>query len=246
MSKPQILWTSGSNNEKTGNCLTGWVGSTVEETELSCKGCPQLGGDNKKTTCYAHGSMVKAGLINIQKTFKTDPSRYTIDNALKKRSRDTKAARFSSIGDPGRLGLKILRPLINKLRKAGLAILNYTHHWRELNPNKYKGIFLASCDSIEEADKAVSLGWRATAIVPYDWADKYCLTPSGSRAIVCPAIWGKRIGLPANKLTTCNECRLCDPINQKAPPVILFIDHSPAVRVKAKRLREATKLPLAE
>lgn len=229
-----ILWTPTTSNQKTGNIPTGYIGQTKEETKASCQGCPQFRDSNNKTRCYAWGGLVHAGLLKVQETAAKSPFKYTLDYAIKHRNKKAKAVRIAAIGDPGRFQLRKIKHIINKIRKNGLAVLNYTHHWRELDPAKYSKLFMASCDTLEEAEQATKLGFRATAIVPYNWADKNCLTPNGARAIVCPAIWGKRIGLPANKVVTCNECKLCDPARNG--PIILFPNHGPQTR-GGKRLK---------
>lgn len=78
----------------------------------------------------------------------------------------------------------------------------YTHEaWRELPAdilNLGNLTFNASCDSLEEVDEAIALGWPAVTIVAED-AERH-ETPGGVRVVICPE---QTHGTP------CSKCRLC-------------------------------------
>ncbi len=59
------MWTGTTTNTKTGDIPTLWVGSTREESQASCKGCPLL-----ENGCYAQGgtpSMAHSSMIRAAK-----------------------------------------------------------------------------------------------------------------------------------------------------------------------------------
>ena len=96
-------WLAGSNNKKTGNVPTLWIGRTLQETGLSCVGCAlaprHLGGVED---CYAWGTPARA-LRSIQAAAARDPERYTVNKALSNSKRSAKMARLGAIGAPGPL-----------------------------------------------------------------------------------------------------------------------------------------------
>jgi hypothetical protein len=124
--------------------------------------------------------------------------------------------RLTAIGDIGRIGVEAADRIVSEIWTAGLAIVGYTHHWREPSvADAWKGRLMASADTVQDADRAVSEGWRASVVLPID-APRVSHTPDGHKIVVCPAIL-------APKKVTCNTCRLCDA--SKPGPVIGFPAH---------------------
>lgn len=224
------LWLAGSNNKKTGNVPTLWIGRTLQETGLSCVGCAlaprHLGGDED---CYAWGTPARA-LRSIQAAAARDPERYTVNKALSNSKRSAKMARLGAIGDPGRLPLDYLKRSIRKVRALGMDAVGYTHHWRELP--SLAGWLMASCDSLDEVDGALAEGWRVAVKVPWDFLGDEGTgrfkTPGGAAGVICPAV-------KTDNDITCNDCRLCD--GSKTGPVIAFPDHGPKWRHKLRSKR---------
>jgi len=220
------MWTATTANSKTGNIPTLWVGSTREESKASCKGCPLL--DNG---CYAQGgtpSMGHSSMIRAADKGKT----YSLKDALLQSSRSAKMARFGAIGDPGALPLTYLNKAVKAVRSVGLDVVGYTHHWRGLP--KLAGVFMASCDTLEDCDDAKSMGYRAAVVLPWDHKGKFT-TPKGLKGIVCPAMAAEDKG----KSVTCNECRLCD--GSKPGPIIGFPNHGPKDSHKRRAAKIAAK-----
>lgn len=226
------MWTGTTTNTKTGDVPTLWVGSTREESKASCKGCPLL----ESKQCYAqfgtpsigHGSMIRAAKKG---------KRYTLKAALQASKRSAKMARFGAIGDPAALPMEYLRKAIKAVRSVGLDPVGYTHHWR--SKPELAGVFMASCDSLEDCDDAIAMGYRATVVLPWDHTGKFT-TPQGATGIVCPAMTAEEKGASV----TCNECRLCD--GSKAGPVIGFPNHGPKDAHKRRAAKSAAKTVAAD
>ena len=228
------MWTGTSNNRKTGDVPTLAIGRTREQSLDSCEGCrmrPKERGGNGE--CYSqngglvtkgHGSMIRAAdrwdklTPEEQAAIPLKKRRdYSLKTALQQSTRSAKMARFGSIGDPGALPLDYITKAIAAVRKAGLDPVGYTHHWRD--KPELAGVFMASCDDLSEVDDALSQGFRAAVVLPWDHEGKFT-TPGGAKGIVCPAM--VKQGL------TCNDCRLCD--GSKRGPVIGFPNHGKHVQ----------------
>lgn len=206
-----IFATPRSSNVKTGDVPTLWAGLTEEETRASCSGCSLLG-----EGCYAWSGAVRFGAISARKKAAADPSSRTIAAAIAGAARSARMIRATGLGDIGRSGKAAADEVVSAAQSAGLALVGYTHHWREPSvATSWRGRLMASTETLADADQAVDAGWRATVIVPAD-APRVLETPAGRKVIVCPA--QVREGA-----VTCNECRLCDA--GRPGPVIAFRAH---------------------
>jgi len=225
MSGYKLAWTLAKGNPKTGPIPTGWPVDMAAARE-SCNGCLQL----EQKTCYAWYGSVPRGLMSVILAYTRDPARYTLSHCLvrafRKRMVEIKAARLGPIGDPAGADAHAVRNAVRRLRKEGLAILSYTHFWRQRRAERMQDFCRASCDSAEEAEEAQAEGWRVAAILPWDYS-RATFWVGSTRGIVCPVQRGVD--------TTCNDCRLCDVTRYDRP--IGFIDHSHKAR--AKRLKMA-------
>lgn len=220
------LWIPYPANRKTGPIPTLYIGSTVDETRASCikAGCPLLpvgaGGPAgpSDVRCYAWSGTPRIALSMAQKR-RASGGDATLTRALKLRSPNARAARLGAIGDPLALGQSRLSVIDRMVRRAGLALLSYTHGWRRaLWMRRYA---LASCETLAIADVAVKRGFRATVILEDTFAGKNTRTPAGRLVVVCPAQRSKM---------TCNDCRLCDP--QTRGPIVGFIEHGPGSQAR--------------
>lgn len=228
---PQILWLARTNNAKTGDTPTAFIGKTRKETLQSCKGCEQLTNKN----CYAwFGTVGIWSLTHIHRAIKKDSQKYSLSNALAHRHPDARMVRVSAIGDPARANPRELFSAKELAKQLGLAFVGYTHFHKEKGAHRLKKLLMASCDTLEDADAAVKRGWRATAIVPYDFQGKRFITPAGHTAVICPAQ-----SKPGE--ITCNDCLLCDASRRTTFQVIAFRDHGPKVR---NQVRQMKKLPV--
>lgn len=242
----RLAWIAKAFNKKTGPIITAYAGASIDEAKDTCKGCPLFPVKRKKgvkrkrgqSVCYAWSGSPRLGFgamalkatggVSSYSMVNTDAVKpgghYSLENAIANRHRDCKAARLVALGDGARVDRSTLFGAIRRLRRIGMSILAYTHHWREQRNQSLRHDFMASCDTLAEADEALESGWVPAAIV-HDRPDlpATITTPGGAELVMCPA--------QRSKTTSCNTCRLCDP---KAPfwrklhrfVGIGFFDHS--------------------
>jgi len=221
-----ILWASGSTNVKTGDVPTAWVGLTKAACLSSCSGCAlapkAIGGDG---SCYSHSGSPAIAAASIRKAAERGRDR-TLSGALNAASRAARMVRYTAIGDGGRVAPGVADSIVETVRRAGLAFVGYTHHWREQAvASDWRGRLMASCDNLSQSDEAIAQGWRAAAVVPADTPARGT-TPNGARFVVCPAQLAEERG----RKVTCNDCRLCDA--SRPGPVIAFREHGNGVRAR--------------
>ena len=229
MSEPGVLWTAQTKNSKTGNVPTAWIGTSVEESKETCFGCPLL----ESKVCYAHNGSPAMGFFSLLRSVrKRGVQHYNLDKALEGRWFGAKMVRLSAIGDPAAMSREWWQGVQQKVQKAGLSLVAYTHFWQH-RPD-LAGVSMASCDRLDQVDKALAKGFRAAVVLPWDFQGRTFETPGGAKGIVCPAILAK------GKID-CNSCRLCD--GSKPGPVIGFPDHGPQAQ---GRLRKQAKQAVAE
>jgi hypothetical protein len=205
-----LLFTARSTNIKTGDVPTGWVGATREETRASCAGCPLL-----DKGCYAHSGAVALAAHAARKAAAAGKDR-SLGAAIAGAARSARMLRLTGIGDVGRSGVDVAIEVASEVAAAGLALVGYTHHWRESAVSAaWRGRLMASTEKLQDADRAVAEGWRATVVVPEDYPQR-STTPAGRPVVVCPA------QVPSSRVT-CNDCRLCDA--SRPGPVIAFRAH---------------------
>lgn len=224
LDETDILWARGSSNVKTGDVPTAWVGLTKAACRESCRGCPMapadVGGDG---SCYSHSGSPAIAHASIRKAAAAGKAR-TLAAALNSASRSARMVRYTAIGDGGRVAPGVADRIVSAVRVAGLAFVGYTHHWREAQVSAdWRGRLMASVDNLEDADAALSAGWRAAAVVPADHPAR-SVTPRGATVVVCPA-------QVSDGRVTCNDCRLCDA--SRPGPVIAFREHGNGVRRRA-------------
>lgn len=223
-----ILWAAGSSNVKTGDVPTAWVGLTRAACMDSCRGCalaPVAVGGNGG--CYSHSGSPAIAATSIRKAAERGNNR-TLAAALSAARRTAKMVRYTAIGDGGRVAPGVADRIAATIKGAGMALVGYTHHWREAGvAADWRGRLMASVDNLAQADDALAQGWRPAAVVPADQPARG-VTPGGARYIVCPAQTAEAAG----RKMTCNDCRLCDA--SRPGPVIAFRVHgNGAARVSA-------------
>lgn len=99
--------------------------------------------------------------------------------------------RFGAYGDPSAVPLHIWHKILNKSMAKWTG---YTHQWKNPKFDVLKYFLMASCDSVEDAKLAQSMGWRTfTAVMDGDEP------PEGS--MLCK---NSEYG------TQCADCLLCD------------------------------------
>jgi hypothetical protein len=183
------MWTVSTGNRKTGPIPTQYVGANRDETWESCKGCnlrPDADGG-----CYAWaGQLIRAANSVRKATERGRPAR--LADVLERTPRSSKAVRFGAIGDPSRVNRESVLADVKLARENGLKVIGYTHFWEEEANSNLKDVFLASCETKEQADEALSMGWLPSIAGP----------ESMEGMITCPNY--------AKPEIQCNRCTLCD------------------------------------
>jgi hypothetical protein len=140
--------------------------------------------------------------------------------------------RFSALGDVARADAKQVREAIRETLAAGLAVVGYTHFWREKRAAYLRGRLMASVSGETEAREANAAGWRAAMVMPQGTRGTIRKADGTIFAVECPAIAAANAG----KTFTCNDCAaskrgaLCDASIDA--PNVYFADHGPRTRNK--------------
>lgn len=157
--------------------------------------------------------------------------RYTLKAALAGALRSARMVRVSAIGDAGRCGADKAREICDDADAEGLAVVMYTHHWREAAVREtWQGRGMASCETEAQADRAVSEGWRATMLVPSWDTRRTWRTLAGNKVSACPA-------QVTNGKVTCNDCLLCDASRTHLSPIVAFRAHGPTSKAESTLAR---------
>lgn len=186
------LWTVSTGNQKTGAIPTRYEGATLAETKASCDGCtlaPWSGGG-----CYAWGGNVRRGANSVRRAAK-EGAAVDLPTVLERTPRGARAVRFGAIGDPGRADPELTFADIDLARGEGFKVLGYTHHRAELDADglqAFRHHFLASCETMEQAEEALAAGWLVALAGP----------ESAPGFLTCPN-WSK-------PWIQCNACGACD------------------------------------
>lgn len=220
--KTKMLWVGTSKNPKTGNIPQGYVGQTIDKAKASCAGCPL-----KETACYHWKGSSQLGHGKMTTTYKTQPERYTLENALNNSVRSAKYARGAVGGDPSAIDRETVQSYHDEIKQFGLKGLILYTHFADSKGEHLKGLSMASCD-LSEADKHTNNGWRVAAVLPMkmggvkkfkdvpEYDGREFETPEGKKVVVCPA--------QTKRGVDCNNCGLCDATRDVAP-VIGFLMH---------------------
>lgn len=241
MKKHSIVVTARSDNAKTGDVPTVWVGATLEQSRESCRGCALL-----ERGCYAQHGQVAIGMRSIERARRADRAakaqgraprgtvlspKAAIDAAVRgRRKTPPRLLRVSALGDAARANVGQLDAAIVHAKRRGLAIVGYTHFWAHADGSWLRGLLMASCNNLDELALAERLGWRATVIMPTGTTGTLRRADGSILAVECPAIAAGRIG----KKYTCNDCAssrrgaLCDA--SKPGPHVYFAEHGAHVR----------------
>jgi hypothetical protein len=246
--------TGTTTNLKTGNIPTLAIGATLDESRESCAAvrCPLLATGSDGPMCYAqYGSQARghsSGTASAarKKIDRTSPR--AMVRAIADRVVSARAVRVGSIGDAAYMRRDVLFAFVDEARRVGLAVVGYTHGWRDTVAADLRTVLMASCDTLADVDAAKAEGWRPTVVVAGDDIARLeagtLRSPQGTPILECPAIKAARKGV-AEGVVTCNNCRLCDA--SKPGPAIGFVDHGPTseVRKASVRARKARRMAAA-
>lgn len=208
-----VLSTQNSKNPKTGDMVQLYIllkdiapheafkaakNNLESEQSKVCSQCPHL----IDGSCYV---LWFQGPLSTWKKYK----RGGHDNC--KLSLNGKNIRFGAAGNP----TKIPVSKVETIAKQAYQWTGYAHDWLTCDP-EYKRFFMASCDNVEEAKAAQTLGWRTFRVrKPGDTS----LLPN---EIVCPATQEKWDGEPK---TDCAKCGLCSGISGKGKCSVVVDAH---------------------
>ena len=159
------------------------------------------------------------------------PDEYTLDYVLRHARRTAQHVRAAVGGDPNVFTRETVLSWHAKVQHRGFrGLLIYTHFFKTKGAH-LKGLAMASCDTLAEADEAVDAGWRAAVTITShkapgankpqlrkkpEWSGQQYTTPKGRPVVLCPAQVGRR---------DCNTCGLCTPTNHNQVPIIGFLQH---------------------
>jgi len=205
----RTMWVLSKGNEKTGVCISQYVGLTDDESMESCEGCPLL----KTKECYAHFSshirMAHMGMIKCKQ--KENGKSYSLDEVTSDRFfSSVKFVRLGARGDPSRSKEDTNRG-IEMAREKGLPVIGYTHFPEEAP--EYKGTLLASTSDWDEADRLIAEGWHVS--IEYEFPVPGMKSPDGHKAVWCP-------NESSNGAINCGDCLLCCTDENPNIPIIMF------------------------
>ena len=166
--------------------------------------------------CYAWQGKSRQAMWTIRKTALKFKDRYSLESALAGSVRSARMVRFTAIGDGGVLGPSAMAGILEKLGEHGMLLYGFTRAWLLDSSQHWKGWLMASCMDLDEADRAIDEGWRASVVLPKGFEGVTFTTPKGRKGVVCPYIQGKK--------TNCNTCGLC--VASKRGPLIGFPAHT--------------------
>ncbi len=230
----KMLWRPTSRNDKTGNIPQGYVGESKSATEESCSGCKWRRKDPVTKDgggCYYWQGQTQGAHHSMRIRSRDYPIQYTLSYALEHAVRTARYIRAAVGGDPNVFDRPTVQSWHDKAKAAGFKGMLIYCHFFDTKGSHLKGLAMASCDDLAQADAAVNAGWRAAVTITShkapgankpqlrnkpEWNGQQYTTPEGREVVLCPAQIGKR---------ECNTCGLCDPTTHDRVPIIGFLQH---------------------
>jgi hypothetical protein len=223
-----VTATLGSSNEKTGSMIQTWILPEIGPLQASrvgldssvCGTCPRrhsLGGDCYVLIHNAPNSTWKAWDRRGRSGVNWDAHVLPLQQAARDHG-----LRLGAYGDPAAVPVEVWRNLISALQPT--TITGYTHQWRNAFASEFRGLVMASCDTIADAIDASAAGWRFFAAIPYT-SDATALPKS----VQC---------LSDAKGLRCEDCGICDGARtgrDKQPASVWIAEHGARSGAKAKR-----------
>lgn len=211
-----------SNNRKTGNMIQTWImradidPAVAIETQADasvCGNCKQR--RNQGGACYV---VVEQAPLSVWRAWKrgryADWTKAFPHNALAGR-----VFRLGSYGDPAAVPFRVWRRAFEQ-KLAGWT--GYTHQWNHPNATRLRNIVMASVDDRLEAAAARQQGWRYFRVALAD-------EERDQTEVVCPA------SEEAGKITTCENCGLCQGQRKTAKDVVIAPHGYLMPRIEARR-----------
>jgi hypothetical protein len=221
-----ISYTHKSINKKTENIPQQWIGSDRIEGTGTCTICPLF----QTRTCYSWFGTSYFGFASTRSAIKRGKDR-TLKRALKLYNKKAKYFRFGTIGDPGSIARDVYEKHDSEVRKQGLGVLSYTHHWYLPHAKFLRGLAIASCDTWKDVTDAIKDSWRVAWHIDKDKKffngssiiEKPKGIVNGLRYALCPAQYEEFLG--KNNGVHCNSCGLCDAKKRHNIDIIIFAEH---------------------
>ena len=188
--------TMKTNNRKTGDMVQTWIlrddVSPIEAVNLGldiaiCGDCPhrwalRRSGKSEQAACYVN---VGQAPLAIWRAYK----RGAYCDQWSPDVFEGRAIRIGAYGDPVAVPIKVWRSMLIK----AIGHTGYTHQWKYARAKSYKGLLMASVDSLEESLLALSNGWRFFRI--------------GEKATA------NDIKCPSDRIS-CEQCKLCSGVGE--------------------------------
>jgi hypothetical protein len=203
----KVHWVSISRDKKIGKVMASY--SPLDTCPDSCGF--KTGGCYGWALFYIRilGEKIDDGRINIRNVF----------SAMDGSRRKARIARHRIVGDI--VGdAKETYDECRYIEDQGLINIGYTHNWEADDAQILKDDFRASCNSIEEAEKAISMGWGVTLSVFGNKVPKKTEI-AGQSAFLCPA----RHGVAGKKDINCDSCTLCRIDDKTRNKIVMFETH---------------------
>ncbi len=184
-----------SQNRKTGDMVQVWIMRSdvpplfAFQTDKDCSVCGdcRLRKDAEgHRICYVE---LHKGLTNIWRSWEKGqyPRLFEYPEAASIMS--VKPVRLGAYGEPTAIPYEVMKPLVLNIP----VMTGYTHQWQKPFALPWRGILQASCDTRDEARKAVDAGWHYYRVI----ADKDDVQEN---EFLCPAQSGP---------VQCATCGLC-------------------------------------
>ena len=186
-----------SKNAKIGNV------STTYQSTVHCVDCPL-----KNNGCYAEGGTVAYTKRRLDKAVRADRASPLRSAQHEARGIDAlkikgQALRIHTSGDcPSTETTRVVASAAQRfMARGGGQAWTYTHAWRRVQRRTWRNVsVLASCETTEDARKAIAKGYAPAMVVErFDGPKAFEL--DGIKLIPCPAQTRDNV--------TCESCRLC-------------------------------------
>lgn len=238
------LATVGSQNEKTGNCISvQFTCSNVDPMSAIrlgmdsdvCGACVFRGakGDGTDRGCYVNINWSVRAVWEAWKAGNCPPQ----DGAFFRSQNRFLPIRFGSYGDPTSVDLSILLSMLNTTKSAGH--FGYTQFWQKPENQEYKRILMASCTTMAQVRECESMGWRAY-YVPIDGKRPVGLTECPASIYLTDDTGNVVRDAEGKKVkkhdVQCRDCKLCVGSNPDAyhPTRSIFaFGHGSALKLRA-------------
>ena len=180
----------GNNSKLGSNVVQVWVMRSdlspveaikTEQDYSVCGDCPLRG-----KVCYVNLTFAPT---QIYRTYKRGGYEPIGDRHLQRIKDYGKVLRLTAYGDIAAIPKSAIAPLINSASHT----IGYTHQWRA--SSDYKGIVMASCESVDDVKQARAIGWQTFRV-------KAKSDPLLPQEQACTN--------QTNKAIQCEDCKLCD------------------------------------